>query len=474
MRSPHRLLGLVAVAVLSVLLLGVVSPAANSEPSGAGIEERVHQAFARSDVPGMVAVVVHRDRIVWSGGVGRASDGAPMTADSVVQVASLTKSLTATAVVQLAQQGRIRLDGSVAAQLGELTMDDPRVQQITVRQLLTHTSGLTDAGTHYYRAIDKGVATPQQVVAALDPEHLSTDPGTRQRYANVNYALAGRLVEVVTGRAIHDQLREQVFIPLRLQHSTLDWDAAPVGHNSVFGFWVSRRDTSSALRNDPAGALATSANDLGRWLIASNGDGPTPLPASVRQQLEQTTANSGGFGLGWARDDLLDGWWNHGGNRYTYSAAMLRNPSTGWGVAVVVNGASMSDPAYAVAQDLASFVRGGDAGSVPSAVGFDRWMLIVVPVALGLGTSGVIRSGGWARRRSSHPALAVVGLLWLLPPVVLAGLLPAAAGRAVGGIDMSWSMLTYYSLTPLVTVLVIAFSCAVVLVARLVAWGRRR
>lgn len=463
---------LVAVLLATAVSIGTTTPEAWADVSATSIENRVRLSFERSEVPGLVAVVVHDDRVVWSGGEGTGGAGAPMTADSAVQVGSVTKSFTATAVLRLVEAGRIRLDGRVAEQLGEFTMGDPRADQITVRQLLNHTSGLTDTGTHFYRTITNGASTLGDVVASLGTERLSTAPGTRYRYANINYVLAGRLVEVVTDRTFQEHLRAQVLAPLGLRRTTLDGNAGPAGHNSIFGTWIRRHDTSSALRHDPAGALVTTANDLGHWLIASNGNGPTPLSAQVREQLQQTTPASGSYGAGWARDDVLDGWWNHGGNRYTYSAAMLRNPSTGWGVAVVVNGASMMDPAYAAAQDLASLVEGGGPITVPSATSLDRWTLLVAVAGVALSTTGVLRSRGWARRRLGHPGRTVFGLLWLLPPIVVALVLPPVAGRLVGGVDMSWSMLTYFSLTPLLTVLTIALACAAVLSSRLIALKR--
>lgn len=446
---------------------------ARADGTGPGIQERVGRAFERSEVPGMVAVVVHGDQVVWAGGVGTASDGTAMTADSLVQVGSVTKSFTATAVLGLVEDGAITLDGSVAAQLPELSMDDARVRQVTVRQLLTHTSGLTDADTHFFGSIHDGASTPRGVVATLADHHLTTQPGTTYRYANINYVLAGRLVEVVTGRSISEQLDQRVLGPLGLRDTALDWDAAPSGHTSVFGVWFGRRDTSSRFNHDPAGALVTTANDLGRWLMASNGHGPTPLPASVRTQLETTTPASGSYGAGWARDEHLEGWWNHGGNRYTYSAAMLRDPDDGWGVAVVVNGASMNDPAYAVARELAALVEGGEPVTVPSAVAWDRWALLVAAAALALGTVGVLRSRGWARRHPGRSRRTVFGLVWLLPAIAVALLLPPIADRLVGGVDMSWSMLTYYSLSPLLTVITIALACAAVLITRLTALRQR-
>ena len=468
-----RFLRLFFVAVLlSVLAVGDPVSLAWADGSESSIEDRVNEAWERSEMPGIVAVVVHDDQIVWSGGAGVASDGTAMSADSVVQVASLTKSFTATAVLQLVEDGRIGLDQSVAEQLPELVTNDDRANKITVRQLLNHTSGLTDADTHFYRAVNDGAATPRDVVATLARQSLTSQPGTSYRYANINYVLSGRLVEVITGRPFQNQLHDQVLAPIGLRDTRLDWDAAPEGHTSVFGKWIIRRDTSNALKHDPSGALVTTADDLGRWLIASNGRGPTPLSASVRAHLEAVPPGSS-FGAGWARDGSLPGWWNHGGNRYTYSAAMMRNPSNGWGVAVVVNGATMNDPAYAIAQDLASSVAGGTRVGVPSAVLWDRWALVVAVAAVALGTAGVLRSRTWAQHHRGRSLRTMLGLLWLLPPIGVALLLPPLAGRLMGGIDMTWSMLTYYSLSPLLTFVMIGLSCAVVLVSRLAALRRR-
>jgi CubicO group peptidase (beta-lactamase class C family) len=466
-----------AALVTAFLVIGPAAGAWAASPtsSAAEVEDRVRRSFERSGVPGMVAVVVHDDDVVWSGGFGKASDGAPMTADSRVQVASVTKSFTATAVLGLVEDGRVDLDGTVASQLAGFAMADPRAARVTVRQLLNHTSGLTDAGTGFYAAVDEGSATPGAFVAALLDEHLTSDPGTEHRYANINYVLAGRLVEVVTGLPFEEHLREEVLDPLGLESTTLDRDAAPNGHVSAFSAWIPREDTSSELTHDPAGALVTTADDLGRWLIASNGDGPAPLSSAVRAQLEVTTPASGGYGAGWAQDEELAGWWGHAGNRYTYSAHTMRNPDSGRAVAVVVNGASMSDPAYAAARDLAALVDDGGpspAVPVPDAVSADRGALAVVAVAAALGGIGVARSRRWARRRAGHPARTVLGLSWLLPPIALALLLPPVAGRVVGGIDMTWSMLTYYSLTPLLTVLALALTCTAVLAARVVALHR--
>lgn len=134
----------------------------------------------------MVAVVVHGDRIVWAAGFGRDGHSQPMTANSPVQIASLSKSFTAVAVARLARAEGIDLDQPVAGGRPDLTMADTRHRAITLRHLLTHTSGLTDADVHYWRTVDDGAASLDDHVRALRDERLSAAPGTTFRYANVN------------------------------------------------------------------------------------------------------------------------------------------------------------------------------------------------------------------------------------------------------------------------------------------------
>lgn len=445
---------------------GAAGATAESAPDW---ERRVQELFEQSEVPGMVAVVVHEDDVLWSGGRGTDSTGEPMGPESVVAVASVTKSFTATAVVQHAQSAGIDLDSPVSTWLPEFTMADDRYRSITIRQLLTHTSGLTDAGVGYYRTVNQGAASSAEHVAALAPHGLSSRPGERFAYANINYVLLGRLLEARTGRPVAEHLRTNLLEPHGLKYTVLDRAAAPDGFNSVFGRWVPREDTSQAMRQDPAGGIFTTADDLGRWLIASNGRGPTPVPKTVRDVLLTTVPAAPDAGAGWMREDR-PGWWGHGGNRYTYSAYAMRNPTTGWAVAVVVNGASMNDPAYDMAQQLAATGEGGPGPTVPSAVRLDRWALAATVgwvACCGLLCVGARR---WARRRSR--ARRSLGLLWPAVLVMVVVLTPQWAGLLVGGIQLTWPMLSYYSLTPLLTVLAGGAGAACVLTSRV--WALRR
>lgn len=118
-----------------------------------------------------------------------------MTDTTPVPIASLSKSFTALAVMQLVDDGRVDLDVPVVRYLPEFMMADPRSTRITVRQLLGHTSGMADASFP-----EKSLPAPsslQESVAGLREASLSADPGTKFQYHNPNYWVAARLVEVV-------------------------------------------------------------------------------------------------------------------------------------------------------------------------------------------------------------------------------------------------------------------------------------
>lgn len=457
------------VAALAILTL-TSTPAFAAGPQPSDWQSNAQQLFEDSKVPGMVAVVVNGDQIVWSGGLGQDSEGRAMTEQSPVQVASITKSFTAAAVIELTQERGIDLDDPVRRWLPDFVMDDPRSSQITVRQLLNHTSGLTDAGTHYYRTMNSGAQSPRDHVAALAGQGLTNVPGARFTYANINYVTLGRLVEVVSGTPLAEQLDQRVLHPHGLADTRLAGDSAPAGSNSLYGRWVPHTDTSNPMVADPAGGLVTTATDLGQWLIANNGRGGRPLDAATREAMVTTSPASRGYGAGWEQDDRT-GWWGHTGNRYTYSGYMMRNPHTGWGVAVVVNGASMSDPAYAIAQNLAALTPDpanavAEAEAVPDALSTDR-LALGVSVVIVLVTALLLwRARAWAERRHRQPIRATLGLLWPTLLVIATALTPLGAGNLVGGIDMEWSMLAYYFLTPLVTALLLGASAAVVLLTR--------
>jgi CubicO group peptidase (beta-lactamase class C family) len=199
------------------------------------VDEVLRQAAETKEVPGVVAVAANSDGVIYEGAFGKRdlANGTDMTADSVFWIASMTKALTATAAMQLVEQGKLQLDEPISKVLPELAapqvlegFDDkgqpklrPAKRPITLRQLLTHTAGFTydlwDADTaQYVKAANLPGIISCKNAALTTP--LAFDPGDRWMYG-INIDFAGKAVEAVSGQGLNVYLREHLFQPLGMK-----------------------------------------------------------------------------------------------------------------------------------------------------------------------------------------------------------------------------------------------------------------
>lgn len=204
------------VAALGIAATTAVPASASSKPTptlnATSIDRFVRDYVDQTRLPGAVVAVTRGDEVVHTAGYGRTASGETMTARTRVPVASLSKAMTALAVMRLVEAGKVELDRPVHEYLPEFTMADRRARDITVRQVLTQTSGMAD--TAYPDLTRAQPHTLKEAVAAMRGAPLDTAPGTRYRYHNPNYFVAARLVEVVGGRPFADHLTAELFKPL--------------------------------------------------------------------------------------------------------------------------------------------------------------------------------------------------------------------------------------------------------------------
>jgi CubicO group peptidase (beta-lactamase class C family) len=201
----------------------------------AGIDQAFRKATDAKEVPGVVAVAATGDGVLYEGAFGKRdlAKGTDMTLDSVFWIASMTKALTATAAMQLVEQGKLQLDAPMGKLLPELA--DPQVLEgfndkgepklrpakrpITLRMLLTHTAGFTydiwDADTAQYNKFANVPGVISCKNAALKTP-LAFDPGERWEYG-INIDFAGKAVEAVSGQNLEVYLREHLFQPLGMK-----------------------------------------------------------------------------------------------------------------------------------------------------------------------------------------------------------------------------------------------------------------
>jgi methyl acetate hydrolase len=217
----------VASIVAAGLLLTNEIGATQTATAAASLDGALSAAVARGDVPGLVAFAARRDRILYRGTFGTADAGRqrPMTAEAIFRIASMTKPITSVAAMQLYERGRFALDDPAEKYLPELanlvvfeSFDHatgaytvrPAVKKVTIRQLLTHTSGL---GYGFTSAIVRDFKPRDGAKYEAGP--LLFEPGTQWIYGT-GVDWVGRLVEKLSGKNLDEYFGDQIFTPLQM------------------------------------------------------------------------------------------------------------------------------------------------------------------------------------------------------------------------------------------------------------------
>jgi CubicO group peptidase (beta-lactamase class C family) len=193
------------------------------------LEKRIDGRLRAAQVPGLAVAIIHDHEVTYSRGFGVTSvedDGLPVTPETLFRIGSVTKPLTGTAVMRLVDRGLVCLDAPVREYLPWFTLSEPGVaERVTVRMLLTHTSGLPISGT----------PLDPQAVGRVDPEALEArirqeipqlrlvaPPGTIWSYSNGAIHTLGHIIEVITGVFYAQAMQELVFAPLDMHRTTFD------------------------------------------------------------------------------------------------------------------------------------------------------------------------------------------------------------------------------------------------------------
>lgn len=446
------------IIALAVAIGLAVTPSAQAAP---GIDDYLSGALETTGLPGFSVVVTKGDQVVHAAGYGHDSDGRPMTADTPMRVASVSKSFTAMAVMTLVDSGRIALDRPVVEQLPGFSMADPRAAQVTVRQLLNQTSGFSDT-TIDINALETA-SSLADYTARLSTGSLAADPGTHWEYCNVNYDLAGRLVEVVSGQPFGDYLRQHVFGPLGMRTSATRADEVrPAdGYVSLFGAWIPRAELAGFHDDSGGGGVITTAADMGEWLVSQNGAGQQ-LVSPENLQLMHSPSAVDDYGMGWRVEQPEEGpeMLMHSGNLFTYNAIQAIVPETGYGFAVMTNGASLHESTYDILMGLVALSEGRTPPEPSNGRQQNELVLGAISlVAVGLGVLGAVRSRRWAAKRAGRSGWRIgLRMVPLLIPLAVFVAYPDLISFISNGRTVTWAQLTYFPLPLTVTLLVAALA----------------
>ncbi|HWD80309.1 MAG TPA: serine hydrolase [Kribbella sp.] len=323
-------------------------------------QKRLARLAERHHVPGAQLGILRADeQVEASYGVLNLKTGAPVTGESVFQIGSITKVWTATVAMQLVDEGLLALDAPLVEVLPELRLRDPDVTKaVTLRHLLTHTSGIdgdifTDTG--------RGDDCLEKYVDLLADAAQNHPLGATWSYCNSGFSLLGRVIEKVTGQTWDQAMRERLFTPLGLTHTTTLPEealifAAAVGHEDREGSQQPVRVWGLPRSVGPAGLVTSTVSDVLAFARLHLAGGTTPdgkrlLTESGATAMTEHQADlpdklvlGDSWGLGWIRF----GWdgqrlYGHDGNTLGQAAFLRILPSQGLAVTLLTNGGNTRD-----------------------------------------------------------------------------------------------------------------------------------
>ncbi len=266
--------------------------------------------MVKEHVPGVAIAVVRHGEVIYERGYGFADVASkrPATVDTRFEIGSITKQFTAACIMQLVRAGKLSLDD----RLGTFVTDYPAGAAVTVRQMLSHTSGLPEyldyeAG---HTLATKPVATAS-ILRRIAKQPLDFAPGSAWAYNNTNYLLLGRIVELTTRESYEQYVREHLFVPANMTQSGFISDERTLpdmasGYERVGATGVARAQPIAEAWAGGAGAIVSTVGDLAKW-NAALANGAIIAPDDVKLLQTAVTLPDGSrtkYGLGWAVDSL--------------------------------------------------------------------------------------------------------------------------------------------------------------------------
>lgn len=433
---------------LSVAVLLIVSAAAMTAAAiptlpafdPTAVDRFLATQLARHRIPGVAVAITQGDHVVHRRGYGEANDGQPVTAQTQFRIASLSKSMTALAVLQLVEAGRIGLDRPIKQYLPSFELAAPSADaQITVRQLLNHTSGLADAG--FINGLNGQEQTLADRVASLRTARPVDAAGAAFHYFDANYQVLARMVEAVSGEAFDTYLQQHVFAPLAMHDSVSALTStlpAPLvgrlaqGHLIAYGVPLATHELTGFVGG--SGGVVSTASDMAHYLIAQSSHGKYAgrsvlSTAGVSLMHTPPAGFASTYAMGWvAAHEHGIKTIEHNGVLSTFYADAVLLPESGYGFVLLYNAYSLSAATLAfteIKSGMVALLTGqSPVDGTVTLPWFGGSVAALSVLIVGMAVWNLLRLRLWKIRTVNLPHWRLVmNVLWpLAPAFVLLGL----------------------------------------------------
>ena len=322
---------------LFVILFFVVALVGRAD----SVDDYIQQQMAEHRIPGVALTIIQAGQPIKTAAYGFADleHRVPVSEETVFEIGSVTKQLTSGGILLLQQEGKLSIDDKISKHIGDIPAP---WTNITVRHLLTHTSGIKSyTGLSGFELTKR--LTQKQFLEAFRDRPLNFVPGESWNYSNTGYSLLGYIIENVSGRSYWDFMHAKLFGPLKMNATTNREPTVLIPHRAhgyerTNGVWINRDyDLTDVFA---AGAVVSTIGDLAKWNAALDRDDLLHADSKIAMWTPATVAQgrSTKYGLGWNIDEV-DGRKNigHGGSTSGFSASLQRFPEDQLAVIVLTN-----------------------------------------------------------------------------------------------------------------------------------------
>ena len=308
-------------------------------------------------IPGLTLKIVRDGKTIKTAAYGRANIelNVPAKPDTVFEIGSITKQFTAAGILVLAQEGKLSVDDKISKHL----KGTPEAwANVTIRHLLTHTSGIKNyTGLNGFQI--RRHLSQEQFIKAIGKEPMDFQPGDSWKYCNAGFNLLGYIIENVSGKTYWDFMSERVFQPLGMAATTNRLQSLVIpnrasGYEQTNHVWMNRDSDLTEVFS--AGAIASTVGDLAKWNASLEGERILNA-ASKAQMWTPVKLNDGKirkYGFGWFVD-AVEGHKNigHSGSTSGFSASIQRFPDDRLAVIILTN--TDEEIATTLAKKVATF-----------------------------------------------------------------------------------------------------------------------
>lgn len=423
--KPSHFIILIFVLVLSLFptTMGLASPGI-AEIDTQALDTVVTGQMAKHGLPGVALAVIENGEVVYQKGYGVDGNDNPMTPQTRVFIGSQSKSFTALAIAQLAEQGQLDLNAAVQTYIPWFKVKDEEASgKITINHLLHHSSGLSDAG---YGIVLPLNANLDEAVRSLANARLTAPIGTQFQYFNRGYTVLAYLVEQVSGQSYADYVQAHILNPLAMNSSTAAPSTVndmPEGYTRLFGFAVPAKEDVPAY-GVGEGWIISNAEDMAKYAVEFQTH-PAGL-VSEKMMRRILSPGIGSYGMGWFIYDngakIV-----HGGANQTFRTEVNIYPKQGRAFVLLTNEGYQVDHFISAGQLTAgveAVVLGNTPQPIPQGVSV-KWIGVAIGIfVLGLcvlHTRNFLALRGWKeriRRVSVAKRTWDIAISFLIPVVI--------------------------------------------------------